>query len=215
MLKRYLLLICVGLILAGCDDSPAPPADATKTADGKNKPPTTQELLHAPRKPLALGYIPLKLMVPPGWQVQAPGKTTMAFLQGTTPSGGEVQIQLSQRPSMTRDQIQYLIDGAKSEMAKKPEEIKSVEAKTRGELTFLERQSVGQPINLPGQELGVDTSPEYRWTISVFVPRAKDSAQYELNFLGLTQNRFNTDKNFLQTILNTLELDTAAPAVEK
>jgi hypothetical protein len=124
-----------------------------------------------------------------------------------------VQIHLAQRPTMSNEQLEYLITGARTEAAKHADRAK-FDLQHRGELVILDRRSVGDPIVLPGadEKFAGDTSPEYRWTINVFVPRGKEMLQYELNFLALTQNRFNADQAFLESILSTVDREGAAPA---
>ncbi len=211
-MKRLAFVFGICLFVLGCDDKPAPPkldeAKPVETMAG----PTTRDLLTGPRKTIPLSYIPMKVTAPVGWQVEADSAGAMAFLKGPTPAGNEVQIQLSQRPTMKNDGLEFLIAGAKEKARKDTSGSSKVDLRHDGSVAILERQSVGEPFAAPSgtdEKSVADTSPEYRWTINFFVPRNRELLQYEMNFLGLTVKQFKADQTFLESILRTVTPETS------
>ncbi len=224
------LVAAAALFLSACDDKPeVPPAvleqakkqteDATKPA---NKRPTTQALLSGKRSRTALVPLPLTMDLPPGWgQLNEPGiKVSANLLQGYTPSGGEVQIQLSNRAAIKQEDLDLMIAGGKKEMAEKPKEIIKFEMRSLGANKVLERQSVGHPA--PFTTYDADMQPHtteesaFNWTITVLVPNEGAYQRYELNFIGLTKSQYDKDKDYLNSVVDTLRYatdTTPTPAV--
>src|SRR5438270_650993 len=131
-----------------------PPAvlqQQAKTAEEQkhpNKHPTTQELLSGKRSRTALIPLPLTMELPPGWgklnDVSDAGLKLNAgnLLQGYTPNG-EVQIQLSARPALKKEDLDRMLAAGKKELAEKPQQIVKFELRPLGTNQVLERQSVG------------------------------------------------------------------------
>ena len=235
MHRKHLIIASLLLALAACDEKPSVPPQVLKQAEEnekaqatatKSKRPATQELLTGRRSRTALIPLPLTMEVPPGWgnfdgfgdpQVRA-ATAGLNLIQGITPSG-DVQIQLTARSAMKQEELDRIVTFGKKEQKEKPNQILKMELRDLGTVKVLERQSVGEPRPLStfdekGQE-HTTTESSFNWTISVLVPNAGALQVYELNFIGLTKNQYDKDKDFLNGILNTLTYgaaSTTAPA---
>lgn len=235
MFQKRLIIAVLAAALAACDDKSSVPPQVLKQAEetqqaqatGKKKHPTTQELLSARRSRTALIPLPLTMEVPPGWgnfdgfgdpQVKA-ATAGLNLLDGITPNG-EVQIQLSVRPAIKQEEFDRIVTFGKKEQKEKPQQILKMDVRDAGNVKIMERQSVGEPRPLTtyddkGRE-HTTTESSFNWTISVLVPNAGALQVYELNFIGLTKNQYDKDKDFLNGIVNTLsygvEPATTGPA---
>jgi hypothetical protein len=206
-------IFCAG-VGGGCDDrgsSTVPPevlAAANKPQQDAPKVPTTQELLSGHRSRTVLSPLPLTMELPPGWH-QMKDAPVPNLWDGYTPSG-EVQLQLNTRRPMTQEELDRLMEGARKEMAEKPQQILKVDLRPHGKCKILERQSVGQPKpftlfdsnNVPH----TTTDSIFNWTISLLAPGEEGAYQvYELNFIGLTKSQYDKDKDFLNSVVSTLQ----------
>jgi hypothetical protein len=209
------LLACAGVTMYGCDDTPAPPPHlledkpATQEAP-KVVRPTTQELLTGPRQTIRLGELPLTAQAPASWAVKPMPATDHVLLQGPTPSG-DVVVQLNERPITKGTTLEFLVNGAKKEQQQSPDTVKMVELRPIRGAKVLERQRVGlTPLPSPEDPPGTKLSPPLSWTITVFVPQGEDYGTFELNFIGLTVEQYETDKALLRGIIDSLALDAVA-----
>jgi hypothetical protein len=214
-------LLATGM-LVGCDDSSSsvPPevlAESNKPKPNTPKVPTTQELVSGPRSRTVLVPLPLTMELPVGWR-QMKDVPSSQLWQGYTPSG-EVQLQLNSRRPMTQQELDRLMTGAKKEMAEKPQQILKVDLRQQGNVKILERQSVGEPRPLTVYDSNnvphTSTESIFTWTVSVLVPMNDEFQVYELNFFGLTKSQYDKDKDFLNSILSTLQYagDTSGSGV--
>jgi hypothetical protein len=217
------VLLAAALLCAGfaCDDEPQPPPElleqARKTDDEDGpKRPTTQELLQGPRGVISLGPLPLTVRAPKDWKVESVGTSNIILLRGPTP-GGEAQVALSRRPSAAPERVEAVINGAKKEMATTQSSVKMAEVRPLGGggARVFERQEVGrmmpaEPLDAEGKVMS-KPSAALSWTITVFVPQGEEVEAYELNFLGLTVDQYETDKQLLRQIIDSLALAGAAP----
>jgi hypothetical protein len=206
----------------GCDDrsSSVPPdvvADANKPKDQPPAVPTTQQLLNAPRTRTQLVPLPLSMELPPSWQPMKDAPVANLW-EGYTPSG-QVQLQLTTRRSISQQDLDRLMQGASREMQQNPGEVLKVELRPKHDLKILERQSVGRPAPLVLYDKNnvphTTTESIFNWNTSVLVPGEDGKFQvYELNFIGLTRSQYEKDKDFLNSILNTIEYtgSTTQPA---
>jgi len=210
-------ILCSAL---ACDDEPQVPQevlDKSRKGDEGPKKPTTQELLAGPRGVISLGPLPLTVRAPKDWKVETVGDGSVVLLQGPTPSG-EAQLSLSRRPSAKPEQVEGVINGAKKEMATTQSAVKMAEARPLGSsgARVFERQSIGRtmpamPLDAEGKIMS-KPSAAMSWTITVFVPQGEEVEAYELNFLGLTVEQYETDKELLRQIIDSLALaGTPAP----
>ncbi len=214
--RGWLVLLAMGFG-SGCDDAPAPPphlvADrlAAKPHAAETTRPTTQELLEGPRKPIPLGELPLTVQAPGAWALKTLNGTTHVLLEGPTPSG-EASIQLNVRPTTSATKLEMILNGAKKELERFPQSIKMVELRPITGAQVLEQQRVGEMSRtLPDDDPNVKPSRPMNWTITVFVPQGADHKTYELNFVGLTADQYETDKPLLRGIIDSITVD-AAPA---
>jgi hypothetical protein len=210
----------------GCDDpapqgaiqTQQPPAAAAAAAESARDVPTTQELVGGPRKTMALGPIPLTLRVPESWKIEVTSGASL--LTGHTPSSqgdkDKISIQLTSRSSMTQEQVDRMLDGAKKEQQAKPQAILKVEVRPLGNVRVYERQSVGEPRPYTTfdarNQPHTTTEQMFNWTISVLAPFEGAFQVYELNFVGLTKSLYDKDAEFMRGILNTLQYGAPAPS---
>jgi hypothetical protein len=222
LINVTLLASGVALLIAaagGCDDSSTrvPQAvleQATRPATSTDKTPTTQELLTGHRSRTALMPLPVTMELPPGWGPMQKARLPNV-IQGYTPSG-DVQIQLSARPSMKDAELKAMINSAKKEMAARPQQIIKVDLRQAGEAQILERQRVGEPAkfkvfdsnNVPHESI----ESNFTWTIDVIVPHDGAYQMHELNFIGLTKSQYEKDKEFLNSVISTLAYASEAAA---
>jgi hypothetical protein len=221
-----LLMLCSFIAcgaVAGCDDTPEVPQavldEASKPDEEVDtKRPTTQELLSGRRTRSQLAPLPLTMEIPPSWTqgtfegVENPGN----LLQGYTPNG-VVQISLGSKPSIKPERLDQIVTGAKKEMEKNPN--LKAELKTRSDLKVLELQKVLPPKEFPtysisGNQMVTHTSIEspFNWTMTVFVPHEGGYQVYDLNFIGLTKSQYDKDKEFLESILSTIQYGSGSGA---
>ncbi len=204
MKAKLLATVMVGTMTVGaCEDRPGlPPAPTPPPAPVTSLPalperPTTQALLEGPRTTLSLDMLPLTVRVPQGWVVKALGGTMV--LIGAAPSG-EITIQLNVR-SVKKEDVAYIEAGAKDEQKQQPDSILVAADREINGMKVFERQTVGR-------SRGADGARTYRWTITTYVPRDDTyMAAYELDFVGLTDLQFNSDKTFLYSIVDSLRFD--------
>lgn len=203
----------VGIHL-GCDDrsSSVPPevlANVNKPKDQSEPPPvpTTQQLLNAPRVRTQLSPLPLSMELPPSWQPMKDAPVPNLW-EGYTPSG-QIQLQLITRRTMSQQDLDRLMEGASKEMQRKPGEVLKVELRPRGNIKILERQTLGRPAPLVLYDKNdvphTTTESIFNWNTSVLVPMDGKYQVYEVNFIGLTKSQYEKDKDFLSSILNTIQ----------
>ena len=224
-LTRLLMLcslIACGVVV-GCDDAPEVPQAVLDKASKPDeeveiKRPTTQQLLSGQRTRSQLAPLPLTMEIPPSWTqgkfegVENPGN----LLQGYTPNG-VVQISLGSKPSIKPERLDQIILGAKKEMEKNPN--LKVELTNRGNLKILELQKVLPPkefttYSISGNQMVPHVSIEspFNWTMTVFVPHEGGYQVYDLNFIGLTKSQYDKDKEFLESILSTIQYGSGSGA---
>lgn len=225
------VLVALGGLCAthvGCDEPPVPPelqepTTPAETTDAKEPPrPTTQELVSGPYTRIRLDTLPLTLSVPIGWKIEP--LSNLVLLEGFTPAG-QVRIQLSTRDHVQQSVVDALYSGARREAdsADKASQA-SVDMREHKGMTMIERRSIGRPINIPvtdhqgipklddrGQPIALSTTP-MRWRINLFAPSIDGFDQYELNFIDLSVDQYNADREFLEKIIYSVELIGQVPA---
>jgi hypothetical protein len=212
------LLLSLGILASACDEpTPLPPQALLKNPPPQEPTsrPTTQQLLEGPRREVALAEMPLTARVPAGWSVKQLDGTTMTFLEGPTPSGGDVSIQLVERAATTPEKFHIIVEGAKKELQQFPDTMRMAELhEAAGGVKVLERQRVGEAAKSSLNEPGVKESPPYSWTITVFIPRdgGKNYETCELNFIGLTVDQYEADQALLREIVDSVTVNDATTA---
>jgi hypothetical protein len=213
------LIVSLAAAWVGCDRSPAPPTNiilnAPATAPAR---PTTQELLTGPQRKMRLPEMPLSIMVPPDWKLEALGPITS--LAGPSPFD-RATIQLSRRDINTfrPEQIELLASRAKSEMEQNPQQYKKVELRQAGPMKVIEKLWLSKPITTPqvdrhglplvdaqGKEVTITMVPVH-WTLTYFVPNEKVYNRHELNVLDLTADQYAVDQRFLEMVLGSVRYE--------
>jgi hypothetical protein len=212
------------LLSIGCED-PAEDMQQTMVDQQKRqqdaakqlpKIPTTQELTTGPRSTVVLGPLPMTMNVPTSWRVAVISGATL--LQGWTPGGTEVAIQLNSRTTMKKEALDYAVRSAKKEQAEKPQAVLKFDVRPLGTsgAQIMERQGVGEArdyeIKDPTGKTQVTREQPFKWTLSILAPHGDAYQVYELNFIGLTKAQYDKDKDFLQSLLDSLTLGSTAPA---
>jgi len=206
----------VALIIAiGCDTRSAPPSvseSAPSTAPASR--PTTQELLDGPRKKISLLPLPLRAEAPASWQVKSLTEN-LFFLEGPAPSG-DVQIQLAERTSQTADKLERLFKAAKRDAASHPAGTQ-VDIRQLGNVRVFDVQRVikrDATAVLPADPSASSGPGKFiDWSITYFTPRGSDFAAYELHFFNLSADQFDSDKEFLQKILDSVTTEESGLGV--
>jgi hypothetical protein len=201
-IKTALVGLTLAAMAGACDDRPAitvPPDLGATTVPAEPEPatrPTTQSLLSGPRKAIALDVLPFTLTVPAGWALQPP-VAGMVVLGGVSPSG-DILIQLNTR-TISTESIPYIETGAKEQQKSDPKTYRVAASRMINGTKVFERQEL-RHVKMP------DGSPILTWTITAYINRAaKESSVYELNFVGLSDAHFQADKDFLYSIINSLQ----------
>jgi hypothetical protein len=162
------------------------------------------------------------MQVPPEWRIAREGGGLIVMLQGPTPHS-EASIQLKERDAIPTSEFENLMAGIRREQASGSGE-GSVSIRSQGPVQFVERQSFMRPMNLPvtdptgvqlvdekGEPRMQRTTP-MRWRVNVFVPRAETYDYFELNFINLSKEQYEIDRQFLQHMLATLQYVGPLPA---
>jgi len=219
------ILLCSGGFLAGgCDKSSSTPLPKPEgQADNR---PTTQEINAAPRKPLALGAYPLVLKnAPASWELKTtePSDEALVTLEGVTPAG-EAHIVLARQHGITYTltRIKMLEADARKQMAEKPGVILLAELRQLGDARVFEKRwlrslpATQATMTMPDgatKSAAVEASRNIEWTIMVFVPTRTEYVCYSLTFIGLSEEQYAVDKDYLDAIMNSLQYDPVNSAL--
>ena len=209
---RYLSTLSFGLTVAllwivGCDPKATPTTLPTTTpsvalAVGKDeKAAVVKDVSQEKRHRISLIVIPFTIEAPVSWVVQL-GAANRFVLHGKTPSGEEIEILLGTLSPMKADIVSLFLkqmSGPQSDPL-----VKSSVVERDG------MKIVQQIEPLSNQPADPETVP-IRWTIQyLYAERAVDYSVYELSVSGLTLSMMDRDTAFIQSILNTIQHDTAA-----
>jgi hypothetical protein len=229
-MKHVALVAIVGLLLAGigCDDKNSLPESVQKAAAkaqdqaGTPQRPTTRELVNGPKRRLKLTPIPFTARVPVSWKIENLGSGNLTILGGPTPSG-EAQLQVTARSPATAEDIDIIKRASKKEMATTQSATgrHTIEAhfRTVGGIQAFERRVLGTPAPLivtdDNNEEHTVTATPYTWTLTLFVPQGQNFNRYEINFIAMTREQYEQDKQVLEPIIDSLSYDpTALPATQ-
>jgi len=220
----YPLLAALLLVAFACDDRKSPEAIEQAAAKARSAEvtathrPTTQELISGAKKRIPLTPLPFTARVPTEWKIETLAGGSIIVLTGPTPSS-DAQIQLSTRPQAKKAELEYIQRGAKKETDEHKSTLKKAVFRSLGDIQILDRQVLGQPGPITitddkGNE-HIESATPYTWTLSFFVPRGENFDRYELNFLGLTLDQYEADKQLLTQVVDSLAFDPAAvPATQ-
>jgi hypothetical protein len=165
--------------------------------------------LTGPRKEISLLIAPFRLSVPAGWKMQPIGSSEV--LRGVTPTGA-IEMTIAFRNTLTSDGKQQLIDAYKAQGPK--EGYRRVTTRSSNGFEVLDLQRTEHPISEPslddqGRKIS-DTSTPLTWTLLAFVADPDLQGrfdEYELSFVSLDDELYQPDKDFLESVLNTLRYD--------
>ena len=162
---------------------------------------------------MPLRAIPFNLTVPRGWDFKSEDGITV--LQGPSPKG-IVQIAIGKHISPIPDHAKRLIDGAKKELADHPNQYALANVRQDNGVQILETRSIdatrqSPTIDADGSVLAPTSTP-MRWKISAFVTNGAELDICEINFVDLTREQYDRDKDFLQQIIASLQYDPKALA---
>jgi len=197
-----LLLLIIGAICCERSSTPASFSDSTPSKPSATRP-TTQELLSAQPKRISLMPLPLEAEVPQSWQVKSLTEN-LFFLEGPAPAG-DVQIQLAERTGQTSDKLERLFKAAKRD-AETHRDTTQVDVRQQGNLRVFDVQRVIKPGTTNPVDPSAPANPIklIDWSVTFFCPRGSDYAAYELHFFNLSANQFESDRIFLQKILDSV-----------
>lgn len=243
MTRLCLCLLMTAAMLGGiaCEEKEdVPPEVLSKAQQGENelarqrKLPTTQQLLSAEKRRLRLGDFPLSVEVPKDWELKSYGGEAGVIVVAGPASSGDIEIQLLQQTqSLPLERIEATFAGAKTETAAKPHPVNRIELRDLGPAKVLEQRMIsttfvgGKP---PPEQVGDIVSRDektgfevktrgvlnptlMKWTITTFVPSAKDQAgkmQYlprGLSFSRLRLAEYEQDKEFLEGVVKSLQYE--------
>jgi hypothetical protein len=177
-------------------------------AEEKNPRPTTQELLTGPRNSLRLHYFPLSVQAPESWKITSMAGGDLVFVEGPAPAGDDVQIQLSHRGVVPDQQFDRRHAATTREAANA--NVMRSEVRSFGEMKILEHQSLGkEPVTLTDRSgKPMPQTVNLKWNVHVFIHRPEGGYEsYELNFVGLTADQYEKDKDFLRGIVESVKHD--------
>jgi hypothetical protein len=169
--------------------------------------PTTQQLMSGPRQQLTLGALPLTAMVPQSWKMESLGNTEM--LSGPAPVG-EVQVIFSIRPRTTAEQMETIEAACKGMESEEPgQPIRISRMRSRDGMKLHEELKMDQVATTqPGKAVaagsGIGT-----WRIRIFIPDGTRFRTYELNFIGMTSEMYAGDREFLRSIVDSIQIDAS------
>jgi len=208
-MKTILASICL-VVVSACDRAPdvVPPMPTTTHVVQTKPRATPEEIRTGPRTKLDLVALPFSFHTPAGWEAREIEGSSLVMVQGPAPEG-DVQFTLAPRTGTTPEKIKLLESGARSEMAKNSD-VKLVRLRDVGSIQMLEKQSIQvtafDPTSVdPGAPPTTSLGHTFKWTIQIFVPRRDFFETYELNFIGLTPEQFEVDKDFLDQLLTSVE----------
>jgi hypothetical protein len=212
---KRLAVAMIGIALIGCDDRKnlvplEQPAQNAASATQPGAAPTTQELVGGPYERVALKAIPFSVSVPRGWELKSQGGMV---LQGPTPSGF-AQLQIARHLAPIEKHAETLIAATKREAASNPGPYTLAEVRDINGMRALEARSAGQTqqrpaIDAKGKTIAPTTTP-LQWKTSVFMPEGRDTVVCEIQFIDLSREQYDLDKDVLTKIMSSLEYDAKA-----
>ncbi len=217
--RKFVAIITGCLALGGCDPAPlpAPPATAPSSAAVEAEVrPTTQALLTGDYKSFSLPGIPLHVQAPASWTFTQAGPLTM--LEGPTPVD-HAAIAFNVRETVPLDRFASLVARLQTESMESGSKILRAEVRMAGNVQILDRQISSKSATIvPTDVNGVPTAgampiaiTPLHWTMTYFVPVGDGFERYELNFVGLTAEQYEADKDFLEKIIRSVRLTGESP----
>ena len=243
-IPAWIVLNCLATGLLGCDPAPTPPPDAGPTTASTTEPladpaaadDTARRARRAAdldaqkRERIALIAIPFTIEAPKSWLVQASAGNKIV-LHGMTPSG-ELDVLLFKGPTLTRAARDALLKqtsmtappttnaATTSAAASNSSTIASsagiAPIEVRREVSAHDGIDIIKRVEVQSAPVGDPELVAIQWNMTCIVPgTGVDFDVYELSVIGLSKAMFDHDERFIQSILDTLRLDSAStkPAV--
>ena len=225
MMMRWAGALLLGVML-GCDKPPPPPppevedaaAESSETGDADRRP-TMAELMSGPWRTVQLGIHPLRVQVPAAWEVES--LRNVAVLRGPTPSGplpeGNIDITISRPPPFPKEMAK-IFEEDQRRAATQPAAAGATPTPTTTpaapELNAITARVIGASriLDIRASQPAIATEPPtVNWRIIVFIPTGGEMVNiYQLNFVGLPLEQYHKDKELLEKIVGSLEVDASA-----
>ncbi len=211
--RPYSAVLVAGMLFAitGCDNAQDPiPASAPSVATdppGPKVPATTQEVLDAPRKSLPLKLIPFTIEAPENWQIVAYDDRVkpVTMIEGKI-IDDEVRISLGLREPMSGEILRNYLNRLQKEDAELKKIGGSVKVTEENGYRIIDLRRPPTKTDLPSSEQSMD------WRITVLYPSGIAHDQYVLQFIGLTLESYEKNKEYLDGILKTIRYENADAA---
>ena len=215
---KWLAAVVVAGML-GCDKPPPPPPEVTaaeESADESSTQPDDRrpklaEVMSGTWRTIPLGAHPLRVQVPEKWEVKMAGSAT--FLRGPTPNGpppdGELNISVAKPPAFPKEMVKGFEEEARSTT-------RPAASATAPALDYVHARDIGPNhiVDVRKLQPAKGNLPAIMdWKVVVFVPADANSMNtYQLTFFGLSPEQYEKDKELLEKIVNSLEVDATAGA---
>lgn len=214
---KWIGALIVGLAL-GCDKPPPPPPAVTEdetteetetTSAPESDRPTMAELMSGPWTTVQLGIHPLRVRVPEKWDVQLTGNATV--LRGPAP-GGDVDISITRPPPFPKEMAKKF---QQDELAAATQPSTTAPATTAPAIDSATARDIG-PNRVLDIRTWMPTTKTVDWRVIVFAPTGGDMVNtYQLRFFGIPLDQYQDDKELLEKIVNSLEVDPAAGSISE
>lgn len=222
--KWFAALVLTAML--GCDKPPPPPPTVTgddaaadaSTTEPEDRRPKTDEIMSASWRPVQLGNHPLRLQAPPTWESKTIG--TAVVLRGPAPNGpppeGVTEITVNKPPPFPKEMAKSF-EAEQRRAATRPAAAATTAPASATEINAVTAREIGpnRVLDLRRLQPAVgNLPPMVDWRLVVFVPAGADTVNtYQLNFIGLTLDQYQKDKELLEKIVNSLEVDALSPLV--
>lgn len=201
-----LLVLSVSVFNFACDHEPTPPTSLpseTLSFDPVDSPPTPVPVTEQPRKTLSLRLIPFTLQAPETWEVVSTkgGESPITMIEGPI-LDDEVRITLGLREPVGGEVFKNLL----KRFEKQDSDLKNngqgfVRVTNTGDLWMIDlrRKPLDSQVQ-PSEQL-------IEWRITLLYPRGVMYEQYTLQFIGLTVEAYEKNKDLLTEILQSIRYD--------
>lgn len=205
LVRIFMTLGALGSQFA-CDESPPPPTSLpaeSSVVDPVEKHLTSVPVNEQPRKTLVLKLIPFTLRAPESWEVVSikGGESPVTMIEGPI-LDDQVRITLGLREPVGGEVLKNLLKRFEKEDA---------DLKKNGQ-GFVRITDTGdlRVIDLRRKPLNSSAAPSEQlmeWRITLLYPRGVVHEQYTLQFIGLTVEAYEKNKDLLSEILQSIRYD--------
>lgn len=208
MNRSFLFFLALGVLGSNfaCDEQPPPPTSlpsSVSDVEPVQKPPTSVPVTEQPRKALPLRLIPFILQAPETWEVVSTkgSDTPVTMIEGPI-LDDQVRITLGLREPVGGEVLKNLLKRFEKEDADLKKNGQGfVRITDIGELRVIDlRRKPPHSQAAPSEQL-------MEWRITLLYPRGVAHEQYTLQFIGLTVEAYEKNKDFLTEILQSIRYD--------